>query len=95
MNGPLPAELKFRENPAHYYGQFALSLRKESLNGNVEKTGTSQRRKTNRFNNNKSLTVQDESDMNTPEEEHTRAIYNSNTMLQAPPTGITFSLNST
>ena len=33
----------------HYYGQFALSLRKESLNGNVEKTGTSQQRKTNRF----------------------------------------------
>ena len=59
----------------HYYGQFALSLRKESLNGNVEKTGTSQRRKTNRFNNNKSLAVQDESDMNTPEEENTHAQY--------------------
>ena len=59
------------------------------------KTGMSERRKTNRFNNNKSLTVQDESDMNTPEEENAFTIYNSNTMPQALPAGITFSLNST
>ena len=70
----------------HYYGQFALSLRKESLlslltlallksYANVEKTGTSQRRKTNKFNNNKLLAVQDKSNMNTPEEENTHVQY--------------------
>ena len=44
---------------------------KECLTANVEKTGTSQRRNNynNSFNNNKSLAVQDESDMNTPQEE--------------------------
>ena len=42
---------------------------KECLTANVEKTGTSQQRNNNSFNNNKSLAVQDESDMNTPQEE--------------------------
>ena len=48
---------------------------KECLNANVEKTGTSQRRNNNSFNNNKSLAVQDESDMNTPQEENTHVQY--------------------
>ena len=69
--------------------------KRKPYNANVEKTGMSERRKTNRFNNNKSLTVQDESDMNTPEEENAFTIYNSNTMPRALPAGITFSLNST
>ena len=61
----------------------------------------SERRKTNRFNDNKSLTVQDESDMNTPEEENAFTIYNSNTMPHAGTTCghyiffCKFNLNST
>ena len=69
---------------------------KECLTANVEKTGTSQRRNNNSFNNNKSLAVQDESDNLTHHKrKHTRATYSSNTMPQAPPAGVTFSLNST